>query len=135
MSVTFSIGTLSRLSGVNVETIRYYERVELLSAPLRGDNGYRLYDASAVQRLTFVRRGRELGFTVEEIRKLLELADHPEHPCAGADEMVVEHLADIEGRIRDLRRMRQALRELAPCHSQTAAHCRLIQALGSQFSD
>jgi DNA-binding transcriptional MerR regulator len=87
MSVTYSIGTLSRLSGVNVETIRYYERVELLSAPLRGDNGYRLYDASAVQRLTFVRRGRELGFPVEEIRKLLELADHPEHPCAGADEM------------------------------------------------
>jgi DNA-binding transcriptional MerR regulator len=135
MDAVYSIGMLSRLSGVNIETIRYYERVELLPAPVRGNNGYRRYDAAAVQRLAFVRRGRELGFTVDEIRRLLELADHPEHPCAGADEMVVEHLADIEGRIRDLRRMRSALRELALCHGETAAHCRLVQALGSKGLD
>ena len=135
MSTTYSIGTLGRLSGVNIETIRYYERVELLPTPVRGDNGYRRYNAAAVQRLAFVRRGRELGFSVDEIRRLLKLADHPEHPCADADEMVVEHLADIDGKIRDLQRMRKALRELALCHSQTAAHCRLVQALASKSND
>jgi len=135
MDTTYPIGMLSRLSGVNVETIRYYERVELLPAPVRGNNGYRRYNAAAVQRLAFVRRGRELGFTLDEIRKLLELADHPEHPCADADEMVLEHLTDIEGKIRDLRRMRKALRELALCSSHTAARCRLVQALGCKGID
>ncbi len=129
MNETYSIGALSRLSGVNIETIRYYERVELLPAPARGTNGYRRYDHSAAGRLAFVRRGRELGFTVDEIRRLLELADHPDRPCADADEMVVEHLEDIEGKIRDLQRMRTALRELARCAGETAAHCRLVQTL------
>jgi DNA-binding transcriptional MerR regulator len=129
MSETYSIGALSNLSGVDIETIRYYERVQLMPAPARSANGYRRYDQTAAERLVFVRRGRELGFTVEEIRRLLELADHPERSCSGADELVLEHLEDIEGKIRDLQRMRKALRELACCAAETAADCRLVQTL------
>ncbi|CAB3783811.1 MerR family transcriptional regulator [Pararobbsia alpina] len=129
MSKTYSIGALSSLSGVNIETIRYYERVKLLAAPARSSNGYRCYDHSAAERLTFVRRGRELGFTVDEIRRLLELADNPDRPCADADQMVLAHLENIEGRIRDLQRMRKALREISRCAGTTAADCRLVRTL------
>jgi DNA-binding transcriptional MerR regulator len=131
MRNNYSIGALSRLSGVNVETIRYYERVDLLPAPARGPNGYRHYDDAAVQRLAFVRRGRELGFTLTEIRGLLDLVEHPDRSCRGADELVLGHLVAIEAKIRDLERMREALKELANCPNETAESCRLIQTLGS----
>ncbi|MEJ0002935.1 MAG: helix-turn-helix domain-containing protein [Pararobbsia sp.] len=126
----YSIGTLSRMSGVNVETIRYYERVELLHAPVRAGNGYRTYDDATAERLAFIRRGRELGFALDEIRTLLDLSEHPDHPCVDADSMVRQHLEDVEGKIRDLRRMQKALRELGHCVGETAAHCRLVQTLG-----
>ena len=129
MTNPYSIGDLSRLSCVNVETIRYYEKVGLLPAAKRAGNGYRQYDDASLDRLAFVRRGRELGFTIDEIRELLGLADHPDRPCANADRMTRAHLDDIEGKIRDLQRMRHALIEVANCDSRTAAHCQLLQAL------
>lgn len=131
MTATYSIGTLSELSGVNVETIRYYEKVGVLPAVSRASNGYRQYDDTSVDRLAFIRRGRELGFTIDEIRDLISLAHHPDQPCADADRMTRAHLADIEGKIRDLQRMRRALLRAADCHSQTAEHCELLQALGA----
>lgn len=73
----YTIGVLSKESGVNLETIRYYESTHLLKKPVRLDNGYRHYNESAIQSLRFIRRGRELGFGISEIRTLLELADHP----------------------------------------------------------
>ena len=129
MTVTYSIGTLSQLSGVNIETIRYYEKVDLLPATSRASNGYRQYDDTSAERLAFIRRGRELGFTIDEIRDLIALAHHPERPCADADRMTRAHLDDIEGKIRDLQRMRRALRQVADCHSCTAEHCELLRAL------
>ena len=82
-----------------------------------------------MRRLRFIRRGRELGFSLEEIRSLLDLAAHPESPCASADQMVREHLDAIETRIRDLQNMRAELSKLAGCHSGHAEHCRLLEAL------
>lgn len=131
MTDRYSIGSLSRLSGVNAETIRYYEKVSLLPAASRAGNGYRQYDAAALERLAFIRRGRELGFTIDEIRELLTLAHHPEHPCSDADRMTRAHLEDIEGKIRDLQRMRRALRQVADCTSQTAERCELLRALAA----
>src|ERR1700754_3981790 len=138
MTDTYSIGSLSQLARVNVETIRYYEKVDLLPAASRASNGYRQKEPGALcggaccvslERLSFIRRGRELGFTIDEIRELLTLAHHPEHPCADADRMTRAHIADIEGRIRDLQRMRRALRQVVDCAGPTAEHCELLNAL------
>lgn len=96
MEEHYTIGTLSRAAGVNVETIRYYEKIGLLKAPLRASNSYRYYDHAAMQRLQFIRRGRELGFGIAEIATLLELADHPERPCCEADQLAQTHLWDVE---------------------------------------
>lgn len=129
MSKPLTIGALARDSGVNLETIRFYERSGLLPAPQRSAAGYRHYQQMDVRRLRFIRRGRELGFSLEEIRSLLELAAHPESPCESADQMVREHLDAIETRIRDLQNMRSELSKLAGCHSSHAEHCRLLEAL------
>ena len=129
MSKPLTIGVLARDSGVNLETIRFYERSSLLPAPQRSPSGYRHYQEQDVRRLRFIRRGRELGFSLEEIRSLLDLAAHPESPCASADQMVREHLDAIETRIRDLQNMRAELSKLAGCHSSHAEHCRLLEAL------
>lgn len=129
MSEKYTIGTLSRESGVNLETIRYYEKTNLLNKPLRSDNGYRHYDESAIKRLRFIRRGRELGFGIAEIKTLLELADHPEHPCKEADQLVQVHLTEIETKINDLLAMKEVLTRIASCQSDTAEHCRLIETL------
>ena len=129
MSKPLTIGVLARDSGVNLETIRFYERSGLLPAPQRSPSGYRHYQEQDVRRLRFIRRGRELGFSLEEIRSLLDLAAHPESPCASADQMVREHLDAIETRIRDLQNMRAELSKLAGCHSGHAKHCRLLEAL------
>ena len=129
MSKPLTIGVLARDSGVNLETIRFYERSGLLPAPQRSPSGYRHYQEQDVRRLRFIRRGRELGFSLEEIRSLLDLAAHPESPCASADQMVREHLDAIETRIRDLQNMRAELSKLAGCHSGHAEHCWLLEAL------
>lgn len=132
MAKAFTIGALSRESGVNLETIRFYERSGLLPPPKRSASGYRHYEALDVRRLRFVRRGRELGFSLEEIKALLELANQPHSPCAAADRLVREHLSAIETRIQDLQRMKVELGKLAGCDSDQAEHCRLLEALDSR---
>lgn len=129
MSGNYSIGTLSQLSHVNIETIRYYEKIALLPTASRAGNGYRQYDDASVERLAFIRRARELGFTLDEIRELNTLVHHPDRACADADRMTRAHLDDIEGKILDLRRMQRALRKVADCHGPTAEHCELLKAL------
>ncbi|MBE9608164.1 MerR family transcriptional regulator [Chitinilyticum piscinae] len=120
---------LADASGVNGETIRYYERIGLLPEPPRTGNGYRRYGQDAVTRLGFIRRARELGFALDDIRSLLELAAHPDAPCRDADALVQRQLAAVEARIRDLQALQAALQSLAGCNSTAAAHCRLLEAL------
>jgi Hg(II)-responsive transcriptional regulator len=124
-----TIGILSRESGVKVETIRYYERSGLLSPPARTASGYRRYGEEDIKRLRFIRRGRELGFGMGEIKTLLQLADQPQHPCHEADQMVQAHLTEIDAKIRDLQAIREVLGQLAGCQSQTAEHCYLLETL------
>ncbi|MBU0654076.1 MAG: helix-turn-helix domain-containing protein [Gammaproteobacteria bacterium] len=129
MPTTLTIGKLGQASGVNIETIRYYERNGLLPSPTRSSSGYRHYREDDVKRLRFIRRGRELGFGLEEIRSLLQLTDQPQQPCDTADQLVQKHMAEVDARIRDLQAIRAALGQLAGCQSQTAEHCRLLEAL------
>jgi Cu(I)-responsive transcriptional regulator len=125
-----SIGDLARTSGVAVETIRYYERIGLMPAPARTSGNYRSYDPSHERRLRFIRRSRDLGFTVEEVRALLVLADKTDHDCREVDAMARRHLADVEGKIRDLEILRSELHDMIDhCGRSTVADCLIIRAL------
>ncbi len=126
-----TIGALGKATGVNIETIRYYERIGLLPEPDRTPAGYRQYGPEHLRRLAFIRKGRELGFNIEAIRTLLRLAEHPETPCQDADRLASDHLAEVDRKIEELTRLRDALRQMTNCCGQTVAHCRIIDALAS----
>ncbi|MFQ5347326.1 MAG: helix-turn-helix domain-containing protein [Rhodothalassiaceae bacterium] len=121
---------MSRRTGVKIETIRYYERIGLLAPPPRTPGGYRDYDDAARKRLCFIRRARELGFTLDEVRMLLSLADGEAGPCAVVEAMTRRHLADVRARIADLRRLESTLDELARrCATESDPRCPVIEAL------
>lgn len=98
------IGRLSKDTGTKVETIRYYERVGLLPAPARSAGGYRLYRVDHLKRLNFIRRARALGFSIDEIRTLLRLADERKRPCAEVRVVADAHLSDARARSPTSRR-------------------------------
>ena len=126
-----AIGDLARATGTKVETIRYYERIGLLPAPPRTRTGnYRSYTADHLNRLSFVRRSRDLGFTLEQIRALLDLSDQRDRDCGAVDAIAREHLDDVERKIGDLNALRRELREIiGRCKRGTVADCRIIEAL------
>lgn len=108
----FTIGALARQSGVAIDTIRYYERERLLPAPTRRLSGYREYDASSVERVRFIRRGKDLGFTLDEIRDLLALESDRAHGVEGVKQRASRRLEELNERIRQLTEMRDALARL-----------------------
>ena len=126
-----SIGEASRRTGCNIETIRYYERIGVLPAPARAGR-YRRFAAAEVRRLAFVRRARELGFTLREVRALLQLSDGArDAACEEVQQIGAAHLADIRARIADLRAMERILdAAVRECHSGRHNGCPLIEALG-----
>ena len=126
---TWTIGKLSRLTGCNVETIRYYERIGLLPPAPRTAGGHRLYCDRHRRRLAFIRRSRELGFPLDEIRTLLALADKG-RSCGEVHSRVLAHLGEVQSRIADLQRMERTLTETAArCEGGTAPECPIIDAL------
>jgi len=125
-----SIGTISRKTGVNIETIRYYERIGVAPMPPRSAGGHRQYDYDHIKRLTFIRRGRELGFTLDQVRALIDLAEGSDDACAKVKALTLDHLADVEIRIADLERMRDVLAaHAAQCVGMRAPACPVIEAL------
>jgi MerR family mercuric resistance operon transcriptional regulator len=125
-----AIGALSKRTGTNIETIRYYERVGLLPTPARSSGGYRLYGPDNLKRLNFIRRARALGFSIEEVRTLLRLADERKGPCNEVRLVADAHLKDVRAKIADLRRMERALKAtVARCASGQRTHCPVIEAL------
>ena len=127
------IGELARQSGSSIETIRYYERTGLLRAPQRSAGGYRLYDAADVRRLAFVRRARELGFTLDEVRTLLSLsANDGQSACANVRELAEGHLAEVRAKIADLRAMERVLTDaVRRCAAGEVSGCPIIDALSA----
>lgn len=124
------IGDLAAATATKVETIRYYERIGLLPVPTRTSGNYRAYGQRHLERLSFIRHARELGFSVDAIRDLLRLADDPDQPCDRADRIALTHLADIEHRIARLKAMKAELeRMLARCEGGRIAECRVIEVL------
>lgn len=130
-SAGIQIGELARRTGCNIETIRYYERITLLSPQSCSAGGYRLYDTADVRRLPFIRRARELGFTLDEVRALLALsANDAPNACAEVRELAASHLAEIRAKIADLRAMELILADAVQrCAAGRAAGCPIIDAL------
>jgi len=126
----YPIGVLSAETGVNIETIRYYERIGLMPKPPRTDGRRRIFDAGHLKRLTFIRRGRELGFSIDEIRELLGLARGQSLTCAKVKTMTEMHIAAIRSKVKDLRKLERVLSDLAArCHGREVPDCPLLEAL------
>jgi Cu(I)-responsive transcriptional regulator len=127
---SLSIGDLARATGTKVETIRYYERIGLLPPPPRTGGNYRAYGAGHLARLSFARRARDLGFPLDQIRALLDLADQRERSCEAVDAITRDHLAEVDRKLADLTALRRELAFLiGQCRHGTVADCRIIEAL------
>lgn len=134
---TLSIGEVARQASVGVETVRFYERQGLLAEPERRASGYRQYDEEAVAVLRFIRRAKELGFTLKEIKSLLELRLDTTATRAEVRQQAREKVTDIEAKIADLQRMRDALTKLIKkCHGDGAASgCPILETIQSAEHD
>jgi MerR family mercuric resistance operon transcriptional regulator len=128
-----SIGELSRLTGVNIETVRYYERIGMLPAPPRTASGRRVYDATRRRILAFIRRSRELGFSLDEIRVLIRLGGPEKATCCEVREIAARHLEDIRAKIADLRKLERLLaKTVAQCSGRMVPDCPVLDVLDAQ---
>jgi Cu(I)-responsive transcriptional regulator len=126
-----SIGDLAKGTGTKVVTVRYYEQIGLLPLPSRTAGNYRTYRSEHMRRLRFIRRCRDLGFTLDQIRDLLRLASQKDEACAEVDRITAQHLIEVEQKISDLKRLTKELRRLNNCCQGNGiiADCRIIEAL------
>ena len=131
---TLTIGQLAKLAQVNVETVRYYERRGLIPEPPRRESGYRQYSQEAVARLLFIKRAKELGFSLKEISDLLSLRVGPDATCGDVKRRAKRKLADIEEKLQALQRMKQALTKLAAaCRGRgPTSECPILEVLESK---
>lgn len=126
------IGGLSKRTGCNIETIRYYERIGLMPRAIRTEGRHRLYSETHARRLGFIRRSRELGFTLDQIRTLLGLVDGGRYTCAQVKRVTVHHLEEVRRKLVDLRQIERVLKEMsAQCDGGTVPKCAVIDALFS----
>ncbi len=133
---TFTIGEVARQAEVGVETVRYYEREGLLEQAARKASGYRQFDDAVVSRLRFIKRAKELGFTLKEIKELLELKLTPGSKCVQVKQRAEAKVLDIEQKIRTLQRMKKGLKKLtASCSGQgTLSECPILEALEDEIN-
>ena len=129
--LSLAIGDLSRRTGCNIQTIRYYEQIGLLAAPPRTEGGQRRYATGAVQRLGFIRHARDLGFDIAAIRSLIALAGEPDRPCADADRIALAQLDSVKSKIAGLKLLQKELeRMVSQCAHGTISDCRVVETLG-----
>ncbi len=132
-AAALSIGELSRLTGVHIETIRYYERVRMLPIPRRSSAGRRAYDLSHRRTLGFIRRSRDLGFTLNEIRALLVLGAPGRASCAEVQEIASRHLVNIRAKLADLARLEAILSQtIAQCAGNVSPACPVLDFLDTE---
>ncbi len=128
-----SIGELAKDTGVNVQTVRYYERRGLLAPPARTRAGYRRFNAEAARQVRFIKRAQGIGFTLKEIHDLLTLRADPDTSCADVKARAQAKILDIDGKLRLLQAMRQALAELAEsCDGRGDGHCPILNSLDGE---
>ena len=125
-----SIGALGKRTGTKVQTIRYYEQIGLMPEPGRTEGGQRRYGDAELDRLAFIRHSRELGFSLEAIRELLDLSDSPERSCAQVDAVAQRQLKEVEARIARLEALRIELqRMISECDADRVSDCRILEVL------
>ena len=125
-----TIGALSAHTGCNIETIRYYERIRMMPKPPRTRGGHRLYTQDHLKRLTFIRRSRELGFSLGQIRELLRLVDGGRYTCSQVKVITLEHLDEVRARMKDLKRLEKVLKAMASqCDRGKVPDCPVIEVL------
>ena len=125
-----TIGTLSRKTGTKVQTVRYYEQIGLLREPGRTEGGQRRYEEADLDRLAFIRHARQLGFSLDAIRELLDLSDHPQQSCADADSIARRQLKQVEQRLLRLQALQKELkRMIVECSGGRVADCRVLEVL------
>ena len=130
-----TIGKLAAATGTKVETVRYYERAGLIAPPARTDGNYRSYRPEDLERLRFIRRTRDLGFSLDEVRALLNLAAQRDRDCGTVDELATHHLEEIDRKIADLTALRRELAgAIASCAGGTMADCRILEAFAPSAS-
>ena len=126
----YAIGEMSRATGVNIETIRYYERIGIMPAPDRTRGGNRQYNHAQLKRLSFIKRARGLGFSIKEIRALLDMADGQDFTCGEVHGMTMQHLAAVRDKITALRRLEKALTNMAAeCSRGDVPECPILDTL------
>ena len=124
------IGQLSEQTECKIETIRYYEKIGLLPEPGRSEGGYRIYDQDHLKQLSFIRRSRELGFTIDEIRALLNLVDQKNYTCGDVKTITMEHIKSVRQKITDLKKLEKTLSTIASqCAGDATPECPIIDAL------
>jgi len=124
------IGEMSRRTGVHIETIRYYERIGVMPRPKRSEGGHRLYDESQLNRLAFIKRSRDLGFSLKQVLTLLTLVDSGAMACSEVHALTVNHLTDVKSKIADLRKLERALKDLAAqCSLGNVSDCPIVETL------
>lgn len=122
--------TLADVAGCHVETVRYYEKIGLLPTPTRNASGYRAYRDEDAQRLSFIVRSRALGFSLDDVRSFLSMADMKDNPCEVIDDIARKHLAQVEAKQAELAAMATELRRmLKACHHGNVAECTILQTL------
>ena len=126
-----SIGEVAKATGIKVVTLRYYEQLGLVPAPARTAGNYRAYSEKDLRRLRFIRRCRDLGFTLDQVRELLRLSSQKNQECSEVDRITRRHLTDVEAKISDLKRLAKVLRRISSrCRGDgLIADCRIIEAL------
>lgn len=129
--MVLTIGDLGKATNSKVETIRYYERIGLLPRPPRTAGNYRTYGQAELDRLSFIRRARDLGFSLDQVRALLALSDDRTCDCAGIDRIARAHLREVDRKLADLSALRRELKAVIDsCRGGIVADCRIIEALG-----
>ena len=127
-----TIGALSERTEVNIETIRYYERIGILPKPPRSTGGHRLYANEHKQRLVFIRRSRALGFSLREVRLLLGLSGGRRLTCAKVKNIAEQHITEIRRKIKDLKRLERVLSDMAAqCRGDEMPECPILEALAN----
>ncbi|GHD47941.1 MerR family transcriptional regulator [Marinobacter persicus] len=130
---SYTVGQLAQDTDIKPVTIRYYEKIGLLPEASRSASGYRIYSTADHSRLVFIRRSRSLGFSLDDIRELLSLADRQQESCAGVDAKVDQQLEQVRSRLKDLRAMEQELERLSKCcEGGVIMDCRIIETLSGE---
>ncbi|MFT5880740.1 MAG: MerR family copper efflux transcriptional regulator [Moritella sp.] len=128
-----NISAVAKEVGLSAKTVRYYESIELTSAPIRGENGYRCYNQSIINELNFVKRARAAGFNLEECKELINLYKNENRTAAQVKALTLEKIADIEERIVTLQGMLSTLQSLASsCRGDNSPHCSILEQLSNE---